>query len=219
MKKTLSIAALSAILTTGSLYAGGPVAPIVPVTTISPVPFYIGAGLVWANVERDCFCDDLEGNPRPNTLFTDENDGWGGILRGGYEYNQYIGLEARVLGTNTDDFDILHYGIYLKPSYPIGEQVNVYGLLGYGRTETTFYKNGIDETYDNNGFSYGIGLEYDLSDKESDREDGDYNRAFDGQANQEKGWGLFVDYQNLLTDGDPYNINAYIISFGVTYDF
>ena len=95
---------------------------------------------------------------------------------------------------------------------PAGEQFNVYGLLGYGWTDITAEGNCVvfRETYDYNGFSYGIGIEYDLSDRDTDREEGEYDRLFDGQADQEKGWGLWLDYQNLMNDKGPDNYKSNI---------
>jgi opacity protein-like surface antigen len=96
------------------------------------------------------------------------------------------------------------------------DEMNVYGLLGYGRT-TIDYTNGImSSTLKENGFAYGAGLEYDLS---SDESLGEYSRAFDGQGDQEEGWGLWVDYQNLLMDEGVTHTDSNIITTGITYDF
>jgi len=229
MKKVISIITLGTLLTTGSLYAGksivaadGIIAAIP--AEINPIPFYIGAGLLWAGTSRDCSgCSYIDtGLPR-SVGSRGEDDTWGGIIRGGYEYNQYIGIEARALKASiSGDFsETTHFGIFLKPMIPAGEQVNVYGLLGYGWTEIRADGNCVAsrETYDYDGFSYGIGIEYDLSDRETDREEGDYDRPFDGQADQEKGWGLWLDYQNLMNNEGPNNYKSNIVTFGVTYDF
>jgi len=219
MKKTVSIIALSTILATGSLYAGGDIAPIVaavaPIVEADPNPFYVGVGVIWAGISRDCF----GGVGCPDVRLEDST--WGGIIRAGWEYNQYVGVEVRALRATLDSDwgETTHYGIYLKPQYPIGEQFNIYGLLGYGHTEIDTNCVAINDSFKYDGFSYGIGLEYDLSDKEDDREEGEYDRPFDGQMDQEKGWGLWVDYQNLMYDKGPANFRANIVSFGVTYDF
>jgi len=214
MKKIIvSLITLAAL--TNTVYAGGknlieatsPVAVIS--TTIEPTPFYIGLGLLWAGMSRDCAC--VGGNVKETT--------YGAIVRAGYEYNQYIGVEVRGLYSSIEK-DIAttqHYGIYLKPMYPVSENINVYGLLGYGKTKLECVVDTL--SYDKNGFSWGVGLEYDFSDKESDREEGIYDRTFDGQADQEKGWGLWVDYQNLLHNSGPSNFNSNIVTVGITYDF
>ena len=216
MKKTISIITLGTLLATGTLYAGGPVAPIVvPIAMVNPNPFYVGVGGVWAAASRDCFGEGA----CPDVRLKDST--WGGILRAGWEYNQYVGIEVRALTATieSDWGETTHYGIYLKPQFPVGEQINIYGLLGYGHTEIDTDCVAITDNFEYDGFSYGIGLEYDLSDRESDREDGDYDREFDGQMDQEKGWGLWIDYQNLMNNEGPTNFKSNIVTFGVTYDF
>lgn len=138
-------------------------------------------------------------------------------------FNQYIGIEARAFkaSMNGDFSETTHYGIYLKPMMPVGEQMNVYGFLGYGMTKVETDCGILHDEFTHNGFSCGIGLEYDLSivrrtEKRVYMID---LRPFDGHADQEKGWGLFVDYQNLMHDEGPKNFRSNIVSFGVTYDF
>jgi len=231
MKKVIQTITLSALVGTGSLFAGGDIAPAVaPIALVQeadPNPFYIGVGGLWVDVTRDCQCLDLLGNPRIGTRIEDYT--WGGIVRLGYDYNQYFGIEARALkATNdSDTFDVTHYGLFLKPMFPIGDRFNIYGLIGYGNTKVETTCGTLRETYSENGMSYGIGLEFDLSDKEYDYEahkenptdELTFDRPFDGQGDQEKGWGLFVDYQNLLYDSGPIKYRAHVVSFGITYDF
>lgn len=214
MKKVINTITLSALLSTGILFGGGNIAPVAPIEEIDPNPFYVGVGLMWAGLSKDCFCP-------PDQITRLKDSTWGGIIRAGYEYNQYWGIEARALRTSIDrDWSgtTTHYGIFLKPMMPVGEQMNIYGLIGYGHTEITDCPDLKDE-FTHDGLSYGVGLEYDLSDRESDREEGVYDRPFDGHGDQEKGWGLWVDYQNLMHNEGPNNYKANIVSFGITYDF
>ncbi|MDM5272515.1 porin family protein [Sulfurovum sp. zt1-1] len=232
MKTIIKAATLTTLLSISSVYAGGKmVAPAVsPVAEIKEAdinPWYIGVGLVWANVTRDCYCYDLQGNIRD--IVRTEDDNWGGIVRLGYDFNQYFGIEARYLNASVLDafFNTEHYGLYLKPQIPLSERFNLYGLLGYGHTEVDTNCDGIHETFSHNGFSAGIGLEYDLSSKEDDYEHyknsvngvPEFDRPFDGHGDQEVEWGLWVDYQNLLHDQGPVKYRSNIVSFGVTYDF
>lgn len=215
MKKTIQTMALSSLIVTSSLFGGGNIAPVVPVEEIDPNPFYVGAGLVWAGVSRDCFCP-----PDQTTRLKDST--WGGIIRAGYDYNQYVGIEVRALQSSLESDWVdktTHYGIFVKPMMPIDEQMNIYGLLGYGHTEVETDCPFLKDEFTHDGFSYGIGLEYDLSDRDSDKEEGEYDRPFDGHGDQEKGWGLFIDYQNLMHNQGPDNFKSNIISFGITYDF
>ena len=216
MKKSILACILTVTITTIG-YAGSkdfsPVnAPIEPVPAMNtPVPVYIGLGLLWGkynNCVKGCTYEDVT---------------FGALLRAGYEWNQYIGVEARMLatflGNDSEGGETLrHIGLFAKPMYPLTEDFNIYGLLGYGWTKTYTGGNKRLSTVDDSGFSGGIGLEYDLSSKEDDRdEDTMYKRGFDGQADQEKGWGLFLDYQRLLIKSDTPDMD--VVTGGVTYDF
>ena len=216
MHKLLINTGVSLLLCT-SFVAGGKnvvpaVVPVIPVESVDINPWYVGVGLTAGRYHDDCIATCVY-----------EDVTYGMLVRVGYEWNQYLGVEARALSTfwEADPLGgekLQHFGLFVKPSYPLGEDFNIYGLLGYGWTKTRTGGNGNLPTIDDHGFSYGIGLEYDLSSKEDDYiPNGNYDRAFDGQANQEKGWGLFIDYQKLLVkSGVP---DMYVISVGITYDF
>jgi OOP family OmpA-OmpF porin len=218
MKKSILILSFMVTALSTTLYAGGKgvapaVVPVVPIETIDPSPWYLGAGLVWAKLSG---CD-----LQPDCTYEDVT--YGAMLRGGYDYNQYIGVEARYINTFLDEgpfggTPLAHIGLYLKPQYPVSERVNVYALLGYGYTENLGNGARLDYFDSDSGFSAGLGLEYDLSDREGDREENaNYDRAFDGYADQGRGWSLFLDYQRLLIKSDVPDLDA--ISFGVRYDF
>lgn len=233
MKTIIRTAALSTLLSISTLSAGGKLVEpaVAPVAALAePVdtnPFYIGIGLLWSNVSRDCICTDLQGEPRYEVRVEDSK--WGGIARLGYDFNQYVGVEGRFLTGSIGDglFDTTHYGIYLKPKTPVSERVNIYALLGYGHTEVETDCGTVQDTFKHNGFSYGIGLEFDLSSRDDDYESYtdngnailEFDRPFDGHGDQEVGWGLWVDYQRLLHNEGPDNITSDIVSFGITYDF
>ena len=219
MRQNILFSLLATVAMSTMSYGGGKVvapveAPVEPIPAMhTPTPVYIGLGLVWGRYHG---CETSPG-------CTYEDVTYGAMVRAGYEWNQYIGIEARALATfwGADDLGgqkLRHIGLFAKPMYPLGEDFNVYALLGYGWTKTTTGGNGNLPTVDESGFSAGIGLEYDLSDKDDDREeDTMYDRGFDGQADQENGWGLFVDYQRLLIKSDVPDMD--VISAGVTYDF
>ena len=186
--------------------------PIEPIPAVEPNPIYIGGGLVWGAL-RDCSTADC----------AYEDVTYGGMLRAGYEWNQYFGLEARVVKTFWDEgplggTPLAHKGLYLKPQYPLGERSNIYALLGYGCTENLGNGNRLNYFDDGYGMSGGIGFEYDLSDMENDRdEDGYYDREFDGHADQGTEWSLFVDYQRLLIGSNIPDMD--VVSVGFRYDF
>jgi hypothetical protein len=160
------------------------------------VPLYMGIGLTSSNEQSR-----------------------GILLRSGYEFNQYLGIESRYLKTLWDEnnnAEVLEsVGIFIKPMMGFADQYNIYGLIGYAWT--TQYENS-HYSIDENGLSLGLGLEYDFSSKREDyRKYIFYPEGFDGQADQEMGWGLFVDYQRLLIDDNFPHLD--MLSVGVTYDF
>jgi len=211
MKKLLSVVALSALLASSHAMAGKNYEPVesdvVPVDV--PNPFYVGIGANWTGVSRNCPCIN-------DKRIKDST--YGEILRVGYDFNPFFGIEARALQANMgiNFAKTTHYGVYLKPQYHINPLVNIYGLAGYGHTDvscssdpesTDAHKNKAGKDFHKNGFSFGAGFEYDLS--------GDQGI----QGDEEEGWGLFVDWQNLAYQDTPEKTNVNVVSAGITYDF
>jgi len=201
-KIVLSVAAIAA--TTTLSFAGGDIVPVYePVVApeaiqYDSVPVYVGAGFNRGVYNNNC------GN---NCTYEDVT--YGITLRAGYEFNQYIGVEARYIGTfwDADELggqELQHVGLYVKPMMPIGNSLNIYGLVGYGLTTTSTGGNGNLEEVDDNGFAAGLGLEFDINPE-------------DTEDSLESGWGLFVDYQRLLIKSDVPDMD--VISAGVTFDF
>jgi OOP family OmpA-OmpF porin len=214
MKKIIILCAFGCMALTSSVNAGGKfvspaIAAVEPIPVQqSPVPIYLGIGLAAAGVSRDCPC---AADDRLKDMT------YGVVFRAGWDFNQYFGIEARYIRASLEkDFSTTtHYGLYLKPQYPVTNQMNVYGLLGYGHTEIEgcSYSNG---TLKVDGISYGAGIEYDLT---SDDDLGEYDRAFDGQGDQEKGWGIWADFQHMLDAEGVWKTNSNVGSAGVSYDF
>lgn len=209
--RNLRVIILGLVLAGISVHAGGRIEVEDVLQTEDYSSFYLGIGFSTANFKAcdgDC---------------TYEDKTYGGILRAGYDFNEYIGIEARVLRTFLDKgpfggAPLQHMGIYVKPQYPLGDRFNIYGLLGYGYTENL--GNGARLSYFDSdyGFSVGLGMEYDLSDKQGDfLKTVIYNREFDGHADQGRGWSLFLDYQYLLTKSNVPDM--FVVSFGLKYDF
>ncbi len=178
MKKvSLSIVALLAMNT--FTFAGGDfTTPVEPEVTIPEVDestgsFYVGAGYSYMNLDA-----------------VTEHDGDEVLLLAGYNFNEYIGVEARYAGL-TDC--LANTAIYVKPMYPI-DDAKVYALLGYG--EAT-YDNGVVDNSES-GFQWGLGANYAVTEN----------------------IGLFADYTNLYDDtfaGVDSTVDA--INVGVTYTF
>lgn len=177
--KTKKIIAML-LLGTALLSAGKNTAPAeTPVAPVAlPWPLYIGLGVVMTDIDRDpCPCANGE------TIAEDHR--YGGVLRIGMDFNEYLGVEARVLKSLESGVfsETTHYGLYFKPQFSLSEDLKIYGLLGYGTTEID-YTNGIrDSSTDESGVAYGAGVEYRLS------------RDEDGN-----GWSLWADYSRVLKD-------------------
>lgn len=186
----------------------------IPVAEVSP--WYLGVGVAQIDFLKDP-CSPLD----PTCKYEDVTNGF--MVRGGYDFNPYFGIEARAARTFWDKgpfggVPIEHGGLFFKPQYPMSERVNCYSLVGAGYTKNR--GNGARIGYFDNdiGLSAGVGVEIDLSDTRGDFiKDAVYKRQFDGYADQGKGWVLFADYQRLLIKADRPDIDMF--SFGLRYDF
>ena len=228
MKKTnilyslIALTAMSTIIQAGGVITTPPVTVYTPPVEVytprqvvdkkQPSPVYIGLGALWGRYNGSC-------GTATDCRYEDAT--YGALLRAGIDINQYFGVEARVLGTFLDvdeegGEELRHAGLFLKPMLPMGDDVNLYGLLGYAWTQTSAgkYLTQIDD----NGLSIGLGVEIDFSTMNEDKEENtEYTNGFDGQGNQEKGFGMFIDYQRLLIKEDVPEMD--VVSAGVTFDF
>jgi len=166
--------------------------------------FYSAIGIVAARYKTNC-STDCSGRGTDKTA--------GIIARIGYDFNKYIGIEARGIKTNwkSDGGKVKHGGIFLKPMIPLADTTNIYGLLGLAKTKT----EGSLQSTDAESLAIGAGVEVDLS--EDKGKEGRYGRAFDGQGDQETGIGLFFDYERMVIKSGAPDLDA--VSAGVTYDF
>jgi opacity protein-like surface antigen len=184
------------------------VAPVpVPVADVNPSGFYAGLGIAAARYKSNCTSTSTGCGPG-------QVDKTGGVMaRVGYDFNKYIGIEARGIRTNWKSVGgkVQHAGVFLKPMIPIGDATNVYGLVGVAKTKT----QGSIQTTNATGAALGLGVEVDLS--ADTPKEGRYGRAFDGKGNQEKGLGVFADYERMLVKSGAPDLDA--VSAGVTYDF
>lgn len=168
MKKYLM--AISAVGTFAM--AGGDLAPVpVPIPVAEETGgWYAGAGF---NYNRT-YVHDPKWFQRTDTQ--DDTFGLTGIV--GYSFNDYIAVEGRIATSiyEQDYADVLSYGIYLKPQYPVTEDFSIYALLGVAKTKVTGTVEGGDYygIYpDEDGqtlisvttFSWGIGVQYAWSDE------------------------------------------------------
>jgi len=174
-----------------------------PVKNIKANGFYAGLGISATRYKTSCNCASKSG--------TDKTAGV--MARVGYDFNKYIGIEARGITTSwkSNGGKVEHAGIFVKPMLPVGDSTNVYGLVGVAKTKT---KGHLRKT-NAESLALGAGVEVDLS-KDTPKE-GRYNRQFDGKGDQEKGLGLFADYERMVVKSGAPDLDA--VSAGITYDF
>ena len=176
--------------------------PVVAPKKNSPSGFYAGLGITGSRYQSACNCPDVSGT-----------EGSAGVVaRLGYDFNKYVGIEARGMKSLTSSkADISHTGLFIKPMAPVSDKLNLYGLIGFAKTKVT----GKYQNVNAESLALGGGVEVDLS-KDTPKE-GRYSRKFDGQGDQEKGVGLFVDYERLVAKKGAPDLDT--MSVGVTYDF
>jgi opacity protein-like surface antigen len=194
----------------------------VPITSpkhISPSGFYAGLGITGSRYQSSCDCQTDSSSSSNLGVQSSKTEGSGTennvalLARIGYDFNRYIGLEFRGMKTigSTSKADISHVGLFVKPMVPITDGLNAYGLVGAAKTKVSgSYRN-----VDAESLALGAGVEFDLS-KDTPKE-GRYSRSFDGQGDQERGIGLFVDYERLVVKKDSPDLDT--LSAGLTYDF
>jgi opacity protein-like surface antigen len=156
------------------------------------------------------------------------------MLQAGYKFNQYLAVEGRywkslsdgdwsynASGTENDepfsehdsgsdgDFDFEAWGIYVKPMYPVTEELDVYALLGYGNVTLT---NAWDEGdfLDENGFQWGLGASYALTDKLSVF--ADYVQLCDADNSESWEDEGYIGQEN-------WDDTVYTVNIGLTYKF
>ena len=184
------------------------VPPPLPIKDIKTNGLYAGIGISAAKFQPNC---QGTGTSRCSKSAPDKTIGLMG--RVGYDVNQYIGVEARGIRTNWRNHGgkIKHAGVFVKPMLPVGDATNVYALAGVAKTTT----QGRLQRVDTKSFAWGVGVEYDVS--EDTAKDGRYNRKFDGHGDQEKGLGVFADYERLVQKSGSPDLDT--VNVGLTYDF
>jgi OOP family OmpA-OmpF porin len=172
---------------------------------IKPNGFYAGLGITGVQYGSDC--KDVSSSTRV------EDRTYGAVARVGYDFNEFIGIEARGSKTNwnSNGSKVTHGGIYIKPMIPVTDSSNLYGLVGLAKTKVT----GTLGSVDSEGLALGAGIEVDLS--KDNPKNGKYAREFNGRGDQERGVGLFMDYERMVVKSDAPDLDA--VSAGVTYDF
>ncbi len=119
-------------------------------------------------------------------------------LLAGYNFSEYVAVEGRYMTSvaKDDNFERDTWGIYVKPQYPVSEELKIYALLGYG----SFEVESIDA--DDSGFQWGLGVSYAVAENVS----------------------IFVDYTSIANDVDAdallgAEVSSDAITAGITYRF
>jgi len=176
--------------------------PIPPAITAVPLGLYLGGGFTYSKAECQCApgAAKLSNGEDASTLGKVDSTTYGVNLKLGYDFNEFIGLEAKYIYTPWKDKDktLKHYGIYLKPSYPVTENFDVYALLGYGKTECETLKDS------QKGFAWGVGASY----------------SFDKRVEGKKdGLGVYVEYLRPLKKTGNKDITIDMVNAGVQYNW
>lgn len=127
--------------------------PAVAATSGTQPGFYVGGGYTFATLDLD----GAPSNADVGALF----------VRGGYQINEYIALEAR-LGEGVGDDTVSGvkleidniYGGYVKVGLPTEVGLYPYALLGYTHAKLKASIPGESITSSDSDVSYGIGADY-----------------------------------------------------------
>ncbi len=183
MKLTNSIVAIIAL--SSMSFAGGDIIEpvfeqetvVVPVEPVKvPAPVVKAAPVVVAPVVAEALglyiaggITDVAANTADRAnLFSDEIDqdrqvGLTGRL--GYDFMDNLGAELRgTIGVSEENNGVDSFqqiGAYLKPNYDVTDTLNLYGLVGASSANLA---DPADMSSSETGLSYGLGLDYSVSD-------------------------------------------------------
>ncbi|SFZ98060.1 putative outer membrane protein A [hydrothermal vent metagenome] len=219
--KNIVLSTVAVLAMSSFAVAGGDIAPVEePVVVVEPVVtdagFYLGLGYSFINSDID-FKNELSNT---HSLGADYS---AVMFQAGYKFNQYVAVEGRYwLGVadegfsnvfndgDTFDTDATAWGIYVKPMYPVTENFDIYGLLGYGSSTIGGVNTGTKIVdLDSDGLSWGVGAAYSFTDNVSVFLD--YVAFTDDTLTDNAFTGLFND--------SKYDQSFETINFGVTYKF
>lgn len=208
MKKLMvSFAAAFAVMAS-SAQAGKNVIPTtsdpIPVPVYAPLGLYLGAGLIYSSSECQCDpslkCSNDGGKTLVSCAKVKGGKTYGVSLKAGYNITDYLAIEAKYIYTPWGDKNktLKHYGLYLKPSYALNNNFDIYALLGYGKTECETIQGS------QKGFAWGLGAEYTINKKVSGKKDG---------------FGVYVEYLRPLKKTGNRNITVDMVNAGLSYHF
>ena len=224
MKRTIPFIIILMVGMGGISYAGGDITPVIETTpdnaiagTTPDSPFYLGLGYSYLQSKRSETLN-VPGEIGHGTMLRDTKGTANNVMmQAGYRFGSYLALEARYTlsagdQTMTDnlnfgykedvDIDTSNFALYLKPMYVIDDFL-LYGLLGYGRVDED--QNLENRSWNQDGFQWGLGLQYSVGEKLS----------------------IFADYakwyhkkgEKKSTDSTSVDTDFSAISTGISYKF
>jgi len=81
----------------------------------------------------------------------------------GFDLEAQFGMASDEPDRQFDEFEASYAGVYLKGYLPVGFRSAVFGLGGFSWMDLTEVVNGRELTDERSGFSYGFGLETQIS--------------------------------------------------------
>ncbi len=144
---------------------------------------YVTLGLGFGDVEVDASVKGNDGENYGSDSVTFDQTTLNGAY--GYHFNKYFAVEAKlnVAVTDEDDLKATTIGAYFKAGYPFSDVVEVYALAGYARTNFSVGDFEDDDYTNENGFSYGVEMNFNISDR----------------------WGVGVNYMSYYSDSEKYS--------------
>ena len=200
MKKlVLSLSTVALLATSANAGKNVELPPSEPIPVVLPLGLYFGGGLTYAHSKCKCnssvrFSDGSSNN-------SNSGSSYGFNLKAGYTIiDKYLSVEAKyIYNTWGDDYKgIKHYGLYLKPTYPITDHIDIYALLGYGKTECEALNKS------ESSFAWGAGAEYTFKPK---------------KAGRKEGLGVYVEYLRPLKKTGDIQKTVDLVNAGISYSF
>jgi opacity protein-like surface antigen len=135
------------------ILAAGATIPAVTMAAGTDPGFYVGGGYSFTTLDSN----DVDADADLGVLF----------VRGGYQLNQYVALEARLgEGVQDDKIDGVKiendefYGAYVKVGLPTTTGFYPYGLLGMTHAKIKLSVPGFSDSTSDSDVSYGVGVDY-----------------------------------------------------------
>ncbi|SFV59676.1 putative outer membrane protein A [hydrothermal vent metagenome] len=203
--RKIYISLLATLMMSSYAVAGKPVeasAQIADVTYLDPIPgsteevdsddnggFYLGASYSTLGI-------DIEG--LDYIYLNDYGDSSSVMGQAGYKFNPYISIEGRYW-SGENSFDA--WGLYAKPSIPLGDLFSMYGIIGYGNAGIDMSEvdgEGHYNILDESTLQWGLGLSVSFSEN----------------------FALFADYVEIYNDQlDIVDWSLDTINIGATVTF